>query len=59
MAEQIADMLEEDGHIVQHVVGSNDEEITLYTEDQRVIGNFNKVPDPDTLNFYVNIANEE
>ncbi|HNW88182.1 MAG TPA: hypothetical protein PKN48_00835 [Bacteroidales bacterium] len=58
MAEQIADMLEDDGHTIQHVVGSNDEEITLYTEDQQVIGNFSKVPDPDTLRFYVDIADE-
>lgn len=59
MAEEITDMLKEDGHTVDQSVGSMDEEITLYTEDQRVIANFSKVPDPDTLRFYVEIADEE
>lgn len=59
LAEDLTDMLEEDGHVVQPVIGNDDEQITLFTEDHRVIANFDRLPDTDTLRFYVEITNEE
>lgn len=59
MAEEIKDMLEDEGHVVDDVIGSGDELITLLTEDNEVIANFDKVPDINTLRLFVELANEE
>jgi len=58
IVEEIEEMLADDGHVTEQIVSSTDV-VTLYNEDNKIIGNFNKIPEETLLRFYVELANEE